>query len=100
MGALLAQALVNEASLHEDAGCGNDFVMLNGIAQHIDLSPEQLRQLADRRFGIGADQILLVEGQSNLRSTFAIAFLTAMVARSSNAATVLDASSSLCMTKG
>ncbi len=42
-------------------GAGNDFVMLNGIAQRLELSPEQLRQLADRRFGIGADQILLVE---------------------------------------
>ncbi|MEP6607373.1 MAG: diaminopimelate epimerase [Burkholderiaceae bacterium] len=42
-------------------GAGNDFVMLNGIAQQIDLSPGQLRALADRRFGIGADQILVVE---------------------------------------
>ena len=42
-------------------GAGNDFVMLNGIAQRIALSPAQLRQLADRRFGVGADQILLVE---------------------------------------
>ncbi|HKO67429.1 MAG TPA: diaminopimelate epimerase [Burkholderiaceae bacterium] len=42
-------------------GAGNDFVMLNGVAQLIDLSPAQLRGLADRRFGVGADQILLVE---------------------------------------
>ena len=42
-------------------GAGNDFVMLNGVTQPIKLSPEQLRGLADRRFGIGADQILLVE---------------------------------------
>lgn len=42
-------------------GTGNDFVMLNGVTQPINLSPEQLRGLADRRFGIGADQILLVE---------------------------------------
>ncbi len=42
-------------------GAGNDFVMLNGVSQRIDLSREQLRWLADRRFGIGADQILLVE---------------------------------------
>ena len=45
-------------------GAGNDFVMLNGIAQRIDLSAEQLRFLADRRFGVGADQILLVEPAS------------------------------------
>jgi diaminopimelate epimerase len=42
-------------------GAGNDFVMLNGIAQRVDLAPEQVRRLADRRFGVGADQILLVE---------------------------------------
>lgn len=42
-------------------GAGNDFVMLDGIAQRIALSPAQLRHLADRRFGVGADQILLVE---------------------------------------
>jgi diaminopimelate epimerase len=42
-------------------GAGNDFVMLNGIAQRIELSPALVRALADRRFGIGADQVLLVE---------------------------------------
>ncbi|HVG04909.1 MAG TPA: diaminopimelate epimerase [Burkholderiaceae bacterium] len=42
-------------------GAGNDFVMLNGVAQRVDLSTQQLRLLADRRFGVGADQILLVE---------------------------------------
>jgi diaminopimelate epimerase len=42
-------------------GAGNDFVMLNGIAQRIELSAPQLRMLADRRLGIGADQILVVE---------------------------------------
>jgi len=45
-------------------GAGNDFVVLNGIAQKIDLSRDQLRRLADRRFGVGADQILLVESAS------------------------------------
>ncbi len=42
-------------------GAGNDFVMLDGIAQPFALSAEQLRRLADRRFGVGADQVLLVE---------------------------------------
>jgi diaminopimelate epimerase len=45
-------------------GAGNDFVMLNGIAQRVDLSRTQLRAIADRRFGVGADQILLVEPAS------------------------------------
>ncbi|MDE2586201.1 MAG: diaminopimelate epimerase, partial [Betaproteobacteria bacterium] len=42
-------------------GLGNDFVVLDGVRQDIDLSPEQLRLLADRNFGVGCDQILLVE---------------------------------------
>ena len=45
-------------------GAGNDFVMLNGVTQRIDLTREQLRWLSDRRFGVGADQILLVEPAS------------------------------------
>ena len=45
-------------------GAGNDFVMLNGVTQRIDLTPEQLRRLSDRCFGVGADQILLVEPAS------------------------------------
>jgi diaminopimelate epimerase len=42
-------------------GAGNDFVVLDGITQRIELTPAQLRWLADRRFGVGADQVLLVE---------------------------------------
>lgn len=42
-------------------GLGNDFVMIDAMAQPIILSNEQLRHLADRRFGVGCDQILFVE---------------------------------------
>lgn len=42
-------------------GLGNDFVVLDGIHQSIHLDRQQLRFLADRHFGIGCDQILLVE---------------------------------------
>lgn len=42
-------------------GLGNDFVVLDGIRQAIALSPAQLRRLGDRHFGVGCDQILLVE---------------------------------------
>ena len=42
-------------------GLGNDFVVLDGVRQPLALSPEQLRFLADRHFGVGCDQILLVE---------------------------------------
>ena len=42
-------------------GLGNDFVVFDGVRQGVTLSAEQCRFLADRRFGIGCDQILLVE---------------------------------------
>jgi diaminopimelate epimerase len=42
-------------------GAGNDFVVLDGTRQTLDLTRDQLRRLGDRRFGVGADQILLVE---------------------------------------
>jgi diaminopimelate epimerase len=42
-------------------GIGNDFVVLDGITQSIQLDESQLRFLANRHFGIGCDQILLVE---------------------------------------
>jgi diaminopimelate epimerase len=42
-------------------GLGNDFVVLDGIRQRVDLAPRQLCQLADRRYGVGCDQILVVE---------------------------------------
>ena len=42
-------------------GAGNDFVVIDAINQQIDFSTEQWRHLGDRRFGVGADQILVVE---------------------------------------
>lgn len=51
-------------------GAGNDFVVLDGIRQHVSLSPEQLRLLADRHFGVGCDQILLVEKSRDSSADF------------------------------
>ncbi|RAR66941.1 diaminopimelate epimerase [Paraburkholderia unamae] len=42
-------------------GAGNDFVVLDGYSQDLALTPERVRALADRHFGIGADQLLIVE---------------------------------------
>jgi diaminopimelate epimerase len=42
-------------------GAGNDFVVIDGINQDIAFTPAQWKLLGDRRFGVGADQILLVE---------------------------------------
>lgn len=45
-------------------GAGNDFVVLDATPAPLALSTEQLRRLGDRRFGVGADQILVVERPS------------------------------------
>ncbi|WP_186425535.1 diaminopimelate epimerase [Cupriavidus metallidurans] len=45
-------------------GAGNDFIVLDGIHQKLDLTDAQWRALANRHFGIGADQILIVEKSS------------------------------------
>ncbi len=51
-------------------GLGNDFVMLNGVTQHIQLSANQLRHIADRQRGVGCDQILLVERPTQIGVDF------------------------------
>lgn len=45
-------------------GLGNDFVVIDGIRQSIALTPEQVRFIADRHFGVGCDQLLIVEKAS------------------------------------
>jgi diaminopimelate epimerase len=42
-------------------GAGNDFVVLDGTHGPVELNADQIRRLGDRRFGVGADQILMVE---------------------------------------
>ncbi len=42
-------------------GLGNDFMVIDLVSQRVRLSPEQIRQLADRHFGVGFDQLLVVE---------------------------------------
>jgi diaminopimelate epimerase len=41
-------------------GLGNDFVVFDAVRQDVELTPERIRSLADRRFGVGCDQVLLV----------------------------------------
>lgn len=42
-------------------GLGNDFVVIDGMRQYVNFTPEQIRALGDRHTGIGFDQLLLVE---------------------------------------
>ncbi len=45
-------------------GAGNDFVVLDATTTPVELTADQARRLGDRRFGVGADQILVVERSS------------------------------------
>ncbi|MBT3060723.1 MAG: diaminopimelate epimerase [Candidatus Thiodiazotropha sp.] len=42
-------------------GLGNDFVVIDAISQSVDLSTATVTKLADRHFGVGCDQVLLIE---------------------------------------
>ncbi len=42
-------------------GLGNDFVVIDATVRPVELTAGQCRRLADRRFGVGCDQVLLVE---------------------------------------
>jgi diaminopimelate epimerase len=49
-------------------GIGNDFVLIDNMSRELDLDSEQIRLLADRRRGIGCDQLLMVEPATDPRS--------------------------------
>lgn len=51
-------------------GLGNDFVVFDAVRQGVDLTRAQLQLLADRRFGVGCDQILLVERPTQAGADF------------------------------
>lgn len=54
--------LLNFTKMH---GAGNDFVVLDLISQHYRLRERDVRKIADRHFGIGCDQLLVVEAPRN-----------------------------------
>jgi diaminopimelate epimerase len=49
---------------------GNDFVVIDAINQTVSLTPQQIQQIADRRLGIGCDQVLLVESARDPQADF------------------------------
>jgi diaminopimelate epimerase len=50
--------MINFTKMH---GLGNDFVVIDAINQTVNLTPKQIRFMADRHFGVGFDQLLLAE---------------------------------------
>lgn len=59
--------MINFTKMH---GLGNDFVVIDAINQHIVLTSEQIRLLSDRHFGVGFDQLLLVEKAVSVNADF------------------------------
>lgn len=72
-------------------GLGNDFVVIDAINQSVVLNRDQIRFIADRHFGIGCDQILLVERSAG-DADFFTAFIMPMAVKWNSAATVRAAS--------
>ncbi|MDC0492263.1 diaminopimelate epimerase [Candidatus Pseudothioglobus singularis] len=59
--------MINFTKMH---GLGNDFVVMNNLDGDICLSVEEIRQLSDRRFGIGFDQLLMIESATSKNADF------------------------------
>ena len=51
-------------------GQGNDFVVLDGVRQDVRLTAAQVRAIADRHFGVGCDQLLVVEKPASSANDF------------------------------
>ena len=51
-------------------GLGNDFAVIDNIDGDISLSTDEIRKLSDRHFGIGFDQLLMVESASSKDADF------------------------------
>src|SRR3990172_3534157 len=64
----LAAMLIKFTKMH---GLGNDFVVIDAINQPIALTADQIRFIADRRLGVGCDQVLLVESPRHAGVDFA-----------------------------
>lgn len=51
-------------------GLGNDFVVIDALTQAVSLTSAQVRRIADRHFGVGCDQVLLVEAARSANVDF------------------------------
>ena len=51
-------------------GAGNDFVVIDGFSVPISLTPAQIKKIANRNFGVGCDQLLMVEKTSQVNVDF------------------------------
>lgn len=54
-------------------GCGNDFLVCEALSRPVTLEATTIKRLADRHFGVGFDQLLLIEPPLRPKSDFALA---------------------------
>ena len=59
--------ILNFTKMH---GAGNDFVVIDGVRQSVDMNADMARAIAHRQFGIGCDQILLVDTPGHPEADF------------------------------
>ena len=55
-------------------GSGNDFVVINSLTQNVRISPDMVRHIADRRLGVGCDQLLFIQAPINSETDFDLDF--------------------------
>ena len=67
---------------------GNDFIIINQIETSYNLSAKVIQKLADRHFGIGFDQLLIIENSQSTANDFKYRILMLMDLRSNIVATV------------
>ena len=51
-------------------GLGNDFIVIDATKKAVDLDTKTIRHLADRHYGIGCDQILVLEPATKANTDF------------------------------
>jgi len=88
--------MINFTKMH---GLGNDFVVIDAINQSIALTPEQIRFMSDRHFGIGFDQLLLVEKPVSNNADFKYRIFNADGGEVAQCGMALVASPVLCVIK-
>ncbi len=58
-------------------GLGNDFVLIEDIAEELELAPEAIQWFCDRNFGVGADGLILIRPASNGDADFFMLYYNA-----------------------
>ena len=54
-------AKTNKIPFSKMHGAGNDFIIINQIDHDYNLSAQQIKEFSNRNFGIGFDQLLIIE---------------------------------------